>query len=222
MIRRTTKLLLAIAFCLTLAAPASAGFFSRGTEGNGELTTVTYDLDDCDRILLECGLDITVRFGDHQTVALTVDENLVELYEIESRNGRLVINADKNPRPHKKTRLEVTLKQLDHLKINGAGDIEIIDYDGANLELVIDGAGDIEVDGRVDNLEVTLNGAGDIEARKLTYRDVVVTVYGAGDVAVFASDSSELSINGVGDIDVYGKPEQFARSVNGIGDIDRK
>ena len=222
MIRRTTKLLLAIALCLALAVPASAGFFNRGTEGNGELTTVTYDLDDCDRILLECGLDITVRFGDHQTVALTVDENLVELYEIESRNGRLVIDADKNPRPHKKTRLEVTLKQLDQLKISGAGDIEIIDYDGADLELIIDGAGDIEVDGRVDNLDITLNGAGDIDARKLTARDVEVTVNGAGDVTVFASGSADLSINGVGDIDIYGKPEHFAKSVSGVGDIDRK
>ena len=222
MIRQATKLLLVFALVLSLAAPASAGFFGHGTEGNGELTTVTYDLDDCDRILLECGLDITVRFGDHQSIALTVDENLVELYEIESRNGRLVIDADKNPRPHKKTHLEVTLKQLSHLKISGAGDIEIIDYAGTDLELVIDGAGDLEVDGRVDNLDITLNGAGDIDARKLEAREVAVTVNGAGDVTVFAAESADVAINGVGDIDVYGQPENFVSSVNGIGDIDRK
>lgn len=218
--RRFTLLMLVLV--LAIAAPASAGFFSRGTDGSGDLTTVTYDLDSFDRILLRCGLDVTVTFGDQQRVALTVDDNLVELYEIDVSGGRLVIDADDNPRPHKKTRLEITINSLEQLKISGAGDIDIVDFDGDELELIVDGAGDIDVDGRVDDLDVTVNGAGDIDARKLEARNAVVAVNGAGDVSVYASDSADVSINGVGDIDVYGKPEHFAKSVHGIGDIDRK
>ena len=36
---------------------------------------------------------MTIRFGDTQEIALTMDENLVELYEIEARGGTLVIDA---------------------------------------------------------------------------------------------------------------------------------
>ncbi len=222
MIRATIKLLLVLALAIALAAPASAGFFGQGVKGNGDLTTKTYDLDTCDAILLRCGLDVTVKFGDTQQVALTMDENLVELFEIEARGGTLVIDAEKNPRPHKKAHLEVTLNSMKRLKISGAGDIEVIDYDGAELELLIDGAGDLEVDGRAERLEIVLNGAGDIDARRLEVRDAEVTVNGAGDVSVYASSSADITINGVGDVDVYGKPEHFARSIQGIGDIDKK
>ena len=222
MIRHATKILLILALTIGLAIPASAGFFDRHTDGNGKLTTVTYDLADCSKILLICGLDVTIRFGDSQDVALTVDENLVELYDIEAHRGTLEIDADKSPRPHKKARLELTLKNLEHLKIDGAGDIEISDYDGDALEFVLTGAGDLEVDGKVRRLEITINGAGDIDARRLEAREADVTVNGAGDVTIFASESADVTINGVGDVDVYGKPEHFAKAIHGIGDIDRK
>ena len=222
MFRHAAPPILAVVLVACLAASASAGWFDNGVKGSGDLVTQTYDLDDCHRILLRTGLDITVTFGDRQEIALTVDDNLVELYEIDVQDGRLIIDADKNPRPHRKTRLEVTLKALDHLKISGAGDIEIIDVAGEDLELVIDGAGDLEVDGTVTNLEITVNGAGDIDAKRLEAEHVVVTVNGAGDVAAHASVSADLTINGVGDIDIYGKPEQFAQSIHGLGDIDRK
>ncbi len=220
--RHATKLLLAAALAAMLVAPASAGWFNQGTKCNGELTTTTYDLDTCDAILLRCGLDVTVRFGDTQSVALVMDENLVELYEIEARGGTLIIDADKNPRAHKKAYLEVTLNSMKRLKISGAGDIDVLDYAGDKLELIIDGAGDVVVDGRADRLEVTLNGAGDIDTRKLEAKEAEVSVNGAGDVSVFASESADISINGVGDVDVYGKPEHFAKSIHGLGDIDLK
>jgi hypothetical protein len=204
-----------------LALPASAGWFGGGTEGNGELTTRSYDLADCDAVLLRCGLDVRVSFGPVQSVALTVDENLVELYAIEARDGTLVIDAEDDPRPEGDARLEITLTALERFKLTGAGDIEIDGFDGDDLELVIEGAGDLEIDGRADRLAITLNGAGDVDARRLEAREAEVTVNGAGDVEVHASESADVTINGVGDIDVYGEPEHFARAVHGIGDIER-
>ena len=223
MMRHATKLLLALALIALLVAPASAwNIFNHGTKGNGDLTTTTYDLDRCDKILLECGLDIRVTFGDQQSIELTMDENLVELYDLDVRGGTLVIDADKNPRPNKKARLDLVLTDLTRLKVEGAGDIEVVDYDGETLELIVEGAGDIEIDGRVDSLDIEVDGAGDIDTRHLKAHDAEVTVNGAGDVDVFADRSADVTINGVGDIDVYGQPEQFTKSVNGIGDIDRK
>ena len=223
MIRHACKPLLALILVALLAAPASAwSFFKGGTEGNGDLVTQTYDLADCDKIHLECGLDIRITFGKDQKIELTMDENLVELYDLDVRGGTLVIDADDNPRPHRRARLELTLTELSRVKVEGAGDIEVVDFDGETLALIVEGAGDIEVEGRVDSLDVEVDGAGDIDTRHLKAHDAEVTVNGAGDVDVFADRSADITINGVGDVDVYGKPDDFKKAIHGIGDIDRK
>ena len=202
MSRLATIVLFALTVAASLAVPARAGLFDRHPRGNGELTTKTYDLDPCHAILLSCGLDLTIRLGDAQSVALTIDENLVEYYQIEARHGTLVIDADESPRPHRSARLDITLTGLDELEVAGAGDIDVRDYRGESLELRID-------------------GAGDVDARELEAREVEVAINGAGDVDVHATASADIEINGVGDVDVWGEPAQFAKSVHGIGDITR-
>jgi len=221
MSRLATIVLFALTVAASLAVPARAGLFDRHPRGNGELTTKTYDLDPCHAILLSCGLDLTIRLGDAQSVALTIDENLVEYYQIEARHGTLVIDADESPRPHRSARLDITLTSLDELEVAGAGDIDVRDYRGESLELRIDGAGDLEIDGTVGKLAVAVNGAGDVDARELEAREVEVAINGAGDVDVHATASADIEINGVGDVDVWGEPAQFAKSVHGIGDITR-
>lgn len=222
MIRRAAPLVLAMLLAASVALPARAGWFDRGIDGNGDMVTKRYDVEDCDAILLRCGLDIHVKFGKEQKIELTMDENLVDLYGIESKRGSLVVDADDNPQPSARAKLELTLRKLTRLKVSGAGDIEVEDYDGEELELIVDGAGDVEVDGKAKSVVIVVNGAGDIDARKLRAENVEVTVNGAGDVEVFASKSADVSINGVGDVDVYGDPEELARSVSGLGDISRR
>ena len=216
------KLTLSLLILVLVAATASAGMFDRGKKGNGDMATKTYDLDDCHAIYLECGLDIDISFGNKQQVSLTMDENLVEYFEIEERKGTLKVAADKNPRPSRGARLALTLRKLDSIEIAGAGDITIDGFDGDELIIDINGAGDIEADGKVKRLTVDVSGAGDIDARELEAEHAMVTINGAGDVKVHASKSCDVSINGVGDVDVYGKPDEFTKSVNGIGDVDRK
>ncbi|MBD3222547.1 hypothetical protein GF314_15035 [bacterium] len=213
---------LGLALFAIAAAPASAGWFDRGVKGNGEMTTTSYDLDECHAVRLECGLDIAIRFGDTQRVELTMDENLVEHYEIEERDGVLVVSTDENTRPDRDARLELVMRELDRVEVVGAGDIEIDGLDGESFAIAIAGAGDIKVDGEVASLDIEINGAGDIDARDLEARRATVQVNGAGDVKVNAREACSVEINGVGDVDVYGDPESFEKSVHGIGDVDRK
>lgn len=218
----TRKLIFLTLALVLVAASASAGIFSRGEKGNGDMVETTYDLDDCTAVLLECGLDIDITFGNKQSITLIMDENLVKFYDIDERSGTLVVDADDNPRPSRKARLELTLRKLESVEIEGAGDIVIEDFDGDELEIEIDGAGDIEATGKTEYIRLHVDGAGDIDTRKLEAERADVTINGAGDVKVYASKACDVTINGVGDVDVYGKPADFHKDVNGIGDVDRK
>ncbi len=226
MSRLLRSFVLGAAIAVALAGPAAAfdfhHLFHHGPRGNGELTSVSYDLKTCSEVTLKCGLDIDVTIGPQQKITLLMDKNLVAHYEIEARDGVLVIDADKNPRPSRGAGLEVTLTELDRLTVDGAGDISIRGYDGDQLTLTVDGAGDLKVDGKVGEVVLSVNGAGDIDARRLESRTADVAVNGAGDIAVWASERAKVEINGVGDVDVYGDPADFAPSVHGIGDISRR
>jgi hypothetical protein len=218
MIRKSSSVVLLL---LLIASVASAGLFSRGEKGSGDLTTRTHDLDDCQAIRLECGLDIDITFGSEQRVALVMDDNLVEFYELTVRNGTLVIDADDDPRPSRDARLELVLRRLESVEIEGAGDITVEDLDGDRLTIDISGAGDIEASGEVERLDLVVNGAGDIDTRDLAAERATVTINGAGDVRVRADKACTVEINGVGDVDVYGDPDDFEKDVNGIGSVKK-
>jgi hypothetical protein len=217
---------LAAALAVVLAAPAAAfglsDLFHHGERGNGELASVPYDLSPCSEIVLRCGLDIDVTFGPQQKITLRMDKNLVEYFIIEADGDVLVIDAKENPRPSRHACLEVTLRALDRLTVEGAGDISIRGYDGERLALVVDGAGDLEAEGKAGEIVVSVDGAGDIDARRLEARTAEVSVNGAGDVAVRASERASVEINGVGDVDVYGDPAEFKKSIHGVGDVSRR
>jgi len=206
---------------LTVAS-ADAGFLDRGLKGDGDLITTDLDLDAIEAVHLECGLDIDIAFGKQQKVALTMDGNLVEHFELDVRGGVLTVATDRSTRPSRKARLALTLRSLDRLEINGAGDVRIDDFAGDDLVIEIDGAGDIEASGKVENLVIDVDGAGDVSADRLEARHAKVSVDGAGDVEVFAHQSCNVTINGVGDVDVHGKPDRFDQRVNGIGRVSRK
>ena len=53
------------------------------------------------------------------------------------------------------------------------------------LEIEIDGAGDIEANGKVEYLKLHVDGAGDIDTRDLEAERADVVINGAGDVKVY-------------------------------------
>ncbi len=169
MFRHLRSLTLGAAVAVALAAPAAAfefgDLFHHGPRGNGELTSVDYDLKPA-----PSDPEVRARHRRHlraqQKITLIVDKNLVASYQIEARGGVLVVDADGDPRPSRKACLEVTLSALDRLTVDGAGNITIRGYDGERLVLAVDGAGDLKADGKAGEVVVSVNGAGDIDARR--------------------------------------------------------
>jgi hypothetical protein len=218
--------LLVLLSVLIAVSPAAAfdlrSAIGGGERGNHDLTTVSIDVAACDEVLLKCGLDVDISFGDRQSVALVVDANLVDRYSIMARDGLLTIAANDHPRPSKGARLVVTLRALEQLAVEGSGDVAITGYHGPHLALDISGSGDVTLAGQADTLRVSVEGAGDVDAHACRAGSASVTVDGAGDVKVFARDHADVAINGVGDVDVYGNPPDFEPAVNGVGEVRRK
>jgi hypothetical protein len=197
----------------------SSSLFGRGEKGSGILTTRTFDVVAFDRVSLDGGFDVYVTVGGETAVTVTVDDNLAELFTAEVEAGTLRLDWKKACRPSRKCRVDVTLPELKGFTVSGAGDVGITGVRGARLELRINGAGDMEVSGSVDKLELVVSGAGDVEAGELAAQDVEVRVSGAGDATVRAARSLDATVSGVGEITYLGDPAEKRTRVSGVGEI---
>lgn len=221
--RRALRLLAVLALICLTAASAGAWPWDRDKiKGSGDLETRSFDVDDVDAIELNGALDINVSFGDRQSVEVTLDDNLFDNLELDVRGSTLTVDWEEDCKSHRKSRIDVVLKRLEEIELSGAGDVRIDDFRGERFEFTLNGAGDLDMNGRVDELDISISGAGDVDTRDLEARDVSVRISGAGDADVRATESIRAAISGVGDIKYHGDPQDVSKSVSGIGRIRSK
>jgi hypothetical protein len=220
---RILILITAAALCCLFAGGAGAWspkhLFSRQIEGSGDVETRDFDVGDFDTIELNGAFDVEVTVGRSTSVAVTLDDNLFEYLEVEVEGGSLILDFDDPVDPTEST-VTINVPELEAFVINGAGDVDIRGFDGGAFSYRLRGAGDTELSGKVDELEIQLSGAGDIDASDLVAQDAEVRVSGAGNAKVHVENRIDARVSGVGNIVCYGNPKEERSRVSGIGDID--
>jgi len=106
-------------------------------------------------------------------------------------------------------RIEADALVTDRLKLvlGGAGAIVVRSLSVDELEVELDGVGTIRVAGRARVQDVSLPGAGTYEAGELESRVATVRLTGVGQATIWATETLDAHISGVGSLDYYGKPE---------------
>jgi len=203
-----------------LVSSASAWSLGSGIKGSGDLETRSLDLDRIDAVRIEGGFDLDIRFADRQRVDVTIDDNLWDNLVAEVEGGTLVLDWKKDCRPDGACTVALVLRELKEIRIDGAGDVDVADFHGDSFVFECRGAGDLDIAGEVDHLEIDIRGAGDVNARDLKAANVDVSITGAGDAEVFASRSLKGRITGVGNLEYWGGPDDKDTRVSGIGSID--
>ncbi|MEN8008312.1 MAG: head GIN domain-containing protein [Candidatus Krumholzibacteriota bacterium] len=217
-----TTTLVAVALLLVAGQAAAFSFGKNNIKGSGDMETRTLDLKDFHAIDVGGAFDLDITLGDKQKVVMTIDDNLWDNLEAEVHGGTLEIGWDKSCNPDGDCRVEIVVRKLDAMDIHGAADVGIRDFHGDSFSFDVSGAAELDMDGTVDKLDISVSGAGDIDTRDLKAKVVKISVSGAGEAKVFASESFEGRVSGVGNIDYWGDPEHQKTKVSGMGDISRK
>ncbi|MBU8870028.1 MAG: DUF2807 domain-containing protein [Gemmatimonadales bacterium] len=225
---RQQKTIAAIAILMILlCGPAMAFKFgkisvNRGIKGSGEMETRKMDVAEFDRVDLRGAFDVEISFGKKQELKITIDDNLWDILVVEVHRGTLDLDWDESVRPDSDCLIEIVTPSLEAIDLHGAGDIDISDFRGSSFSFNLSGAGNLTMDGEVDDLDVRLSGAGDVNTRELRAKDVEISISGAGNAKVYASDSINGRVSGVGNLTYYGDPENKKTRVSGLGRIKQK
>ena len=204
---------------LALLAAVSLG----GQSALAEETTEARDLDTFTRIVIKGALDISVVAGEKkQSVEITTESRFLDRVETDVDGDTLIISQKGRRWRDLDVEIEISVVALTGFVIDGAADAEISGVDSEEFELIVNGAGDIDIEGVCGSARFEINGAADLDASEMKCKDVEVEINGAGDADVFASESIVAIINGVGDIEVYGNPSSVKPSIKGFGSFEMK
>ena len=193
-----------------------------GVRGNGRIKEESRNITEFTRIEAGGAYSIKVVVGKSPSLRISAEENLLPLIKTTVSGNTLKIDTKKNLSPRKEIKIIVTTTSLNSLDVSGANNVQATGIDGEHFEVELSGAGSIDLEGIVDDLRAEISGAGNIDARNLKAKDVSISVSGAASADVYAKESLEASVSGVGSIDYYGDPVKTKTNVSGVGSITRK
>ncbi len=178
------------------------------------------DVGEFSRIVIESSSDVKVRAGETQRVEVFAEDDDIGYVVTEVRGSTLYVSVEKKRHRFHGANLEISVKTLDGIVIDGSGDVTATNIASDNFSVEIDGSGDVDIEGSCSTLTIDVDGSGDINSKNLHCADATVGINGSGDVDVFASQSLYLEINGSGDVTVYGDPAKFRPRISGSGSLE--
>jgi Putative auto-transporter adhesin, head GIN domain len=190
--------------------------------GSGDVVTESRDVGDFKRIKIEAAFDLNIKIGEKTSLKLTFDDNLMELIATEVSGKTLRLDTYSGYRSRESCLVEITVPSLERITTDGAADIIIEGFDGGFFEYNLSGAGDLDAEGSLDELEININGAGDVDMENVITKDVDISISGTGNVSVYAAERLRARISGVGNIRYYGDPEDVSKHVSGMGRIKKR
>lgn len=206
--------------------------------GQGGRVEVFFDLPDFDGINLRMSGRVFLSQGPQQEVLVRGYDNLIDHLNTRVRNGIWEIDLDGCTRNPDDFTFFITLPDIRHLEITGAGDIisetvlttndidlRIQGSGDIDLALAVDdvfsrvsGSGDIFLEGQGDELFYEVSGSGELRAFDCAFNEVRIDVSGAGDSEVQVSDFLDVRISGSGDVFYRGTPD-ISSNISGSGSV---
>ena len=102
--------------------------------------------------------------------------------------------------------------------LSGSGNLEI-EAQSNDLDLKISGSGNIEMAGIARDVSARISGSGKIEAEKLKVRSLDAKISGSGNVYITAKEEIYASISGSGNVYYKGDPDRVQSNSSGSGKI---
>ena len=218
---KISKFILLLVLLITLACNKDDNF-SPGNNclrGQGTIVSETRTLSNFHSINNTIFADILLTQGPQEDVMIEAQQNILEEVKTEVINGELRITHNRCLDIVDPVILHVTIPEIENLTLTGVGDIIAQnEFDLADLKITLTGAGNFDLQGIATSLDIRLTGVGNVSAFDLNADVCNVSISGVGDVEVFVNDELNVTITGVGTVSYIGNPT-ITSNISGSGGI---
>jgi hypothetical protein len=192
-----------------------------GEKGSGKIETETRSVGEFDRIQIDLGANVRVHVGEPQKLTIAIDDNLLDNVTTTVHARTLEISSRKSFSTDNDCTAEIWVPSLESIECNGSGEIEVRGLNGDNFSYELNGSGDFNAYGKVDQLDISVNGSGNVDTRRLVAQEAKIDISGSGDVKVNAKKTLDVEISGSGSLEYVGTPEHISQSISGSGSVDQ-
>jgi len=185
--------------------------------------------------------DVTVSFGDEESVTLRVDDNVGGHLDVGVSEGTLHLGLESGTSVRDATlHADVTARSLSRIDVSGASAVHLSDaltvtkveavvsgagrldgtasIDVANVEL--SGASNARLAGSAQRLQVKESGASKLDAEQLQVSDLIIDLSGSSTAAVSVTDMVSAGVSGASSLRYRGSPTFTRREVSGGSSIE--
>ncbi len=183
--------------------------------------------------------NLKVSQSEVNTVKVIAPSTVIQQIKTDVKDGILIISEEGNIKSNEAIEIIIGVKSLAKLDVSGSADVKTenelicdkleISIEGAGdiriwlktneLKSKISGAGDLNLKGTSKLLDATIKGAGDLKAFNLEVEKAIVKVSGAGDAKINVSQNLDADVSGAGSIIYKGNPGERNVSITGAGSI---
>lgn len=199
----------------------------------------TYTVGDFSEVVLDGAFKVNLIQGDDCSVIVkATNEDVFDNIKIKRYGNEVSINMDASLFELRRVSLYITSKTLEKLKIEGGVNLKTNGFlDLENLSVHIEGGANVdlnmkaqnvevygeggflfELKGVAEKLDVTIKGAGHVSASELKTKDVSFVVAGFGTGSVYATNTLNARIEGVGKLRYKGDPK-VTQYIDGLGSV---
>jgi hypothetical protein len=168
-------------------------------------------------------ISVYVDVGKAQSVKVSGSKDYVNKVSTVVEGGVLRVvyeNTKKGPVNVKEgERITVTVPALTSFRMLGAGESRLTNIQGERIDISFEGAGALYASGKVKLLRMKGGGVGQANLKDLHAERADVNFSGMGDVSLYASDTLNLIVEGMGDFTYYGNPKHVYKTATGIGKV---
>jgi len=173
-----------------------------------------------DRAAIALPANVHYRAGSGDQLVVAGDPAFIA--HIQVKDGLVSLDCNGNFHLGKHERVEVTLpgrRTFKSFALLGTGDVQLNNLSQPAVRVSIAGSGDLQADGKTDNLSVDVKGSGDLKLGDLVAKNVDVDIKGSGKAEVAPQDSLNVDLSGSGTITLRSEPKKIETSIRGSGMI---
>jgi len=205
---------------------------------------VSRSVEDFNSVRLEGTGRLLITQGEVEALEIVAEENILDELTSEVVGNTLVLGFKERPWnktiiPTQSITYHLAVIDLAKITLNGAGIVNIDEFEAEKIALTINGASQIKIDqltanelyvqisgtgtlslgGQVALQTISIDGAGNYQAGDLQTASTTITIDGLGNGTVWANETLEISIDGGGSVRFYGSPS-VTQEIRGLGNID--
>ncbi|MEN3929680.1 DUF1700 domain-containing protein [Microvirga sp. W0021] len=118
-----------------------------------------------------------------------------------------------------KIQLELEGPAIPKWLLIGSGTLHLQNIQQSELDLSVEGSGDIIATGFTDHARINIKGTGEIDIGQLSQRETFVNLNGMGDATIAPTERAIITMSGRGDVKLLTHPPVIETTTDGKGDI---